>query len=85
MITTNTLKLNFSQENEVRALAVNFFESKKGDDYFEFSLEGSRLNLKTIRHEIVFLVSSEDGSFFITIEIDENKKPLRSTLKLIAR
>ncbi len=84
MITTNTLKLNFSQENEVRELAVNFFENKKGDDYFEFSLEGTRLNLKTIRHEIVFLVSSEDGSFFITIEIDENKKPLRSTLKLIA-
>ena len=85
MITTNTLKLNFSQENEVRELAVNFFENKKCDDYFEFSLEGTRLNLKTIRHEIVFLVSSEDGSFFITIEIDENKKPLRSTLKLIAR
>lgn len=83
MITTNTIQLTETQEDNLKDLVRELFTDKVSDDWSHFSFEGTRLNFKSKRVECIFEVHSKDNSFNILIDLNENKKGLKSTFTLI--
>lgn len=83
MTITNTTQLNVNQEDNVCLTVREIFVKKFTDDYFHFSFEGTRLNLESFNTQCVFEVHSEKGSFNVLIDLNKNKKPLKSTFKTV--
>jgi len=83
MTVTNTVTLTENQENKVYLLVQKMFEEKFTQDFWHFSFEGTRLNLNSFNTECVFEVHSSEGSFNVLIELNKNKKGLKSTFKTI--
>ena len=83
MTVTNTVTLTENQENKVYLLVQKMFEEKFTQDFWHFSFEGTRLNLNSFNTQCVFEVHSSEGSFNVLIELNKNKKGLKSTFKTI--
>ncbi len=83
MTITNTLQLTQNQEDKVYLLVKEVFENKFTEDFWHFSFEGTRLNLKSLNYQCVFEVHSSKGSFNVLVDLNENKKVLKSTIKVI--
>tara|TARA_B110000438_G_scaffold299447_1_gene349612 strand:- start:1538 stop:1798 length:261 start_codon:yes stop_codon:yes gene_type:complete len=82
-ITTNKTQLTEKQEDSVYSIVQSLFENKFTSDFWHFSFEGNRLNLKSMNTECVFEVHSSKGEFNILIDLNENNKGLKSTIKVI--
>ena len=83
MTITNTTQLNVNQEENVYLAVKELFVKKFTDDYWHFSFEGTRLNLKSFNTQCVFEVHSEKGSFNILIDLNKNNKALKRTFQAI--
>ncbi len=83
MTITNTTTLTVNQEDNVSLLVREIFEEKFTSDFWHFSFEGTRLNLKSSNVQCVFEVHSEKGSFNVLVDLNKNKKGLKSTFKTI--
>lgn len=83
MTITNTTQLNAKQEENVYVTVKEIFEKKFTDDYSHFSFEGTRLNLESFNAQCVYEIHSEKGSFNILIDLNKNKKALKSTFKTV--
>jgi len=83
MVITNTTQLTANQYENAYLTVREIFEKKFTDDFWHFSFEGTRLNLKSFNAECVYEVHSEKGSFNILIDLNENKKALKSTFKTV--
>ena len=83
MTITNTTQLTVNQEDNLHKLVTEIFEKNITTDFSHFSFEGTRLNLKSLNIECVFEVHSSKGSFNLLIDLNENKKGLKSTLQII--
>ncbi len=70
------------QKQNLDELTRVWFINKKTDDYFHFSLNGTRMNYITDNIEAVYEIHTEEGGFFLTIELNDNKKGLTRTIKL---
>jgi hypothetical protein len=62
---------------------TEIFERKITTDIWHFSFEGTRLNLDSFNPQCVFEVHSEKGSFNILIDLNKNKKGLKSTFEIV--
>ena len=85
MILTNTTELTIVQEEKCYQMVKDQFESKITDDYWHFSYEGNRLNLKSMRVQVVFEIHSEEGSFNGVVELNDKMNPLKSTVKFLKK
>jgi len=83
MTITNTTQLTVNQEDKISLLVKEIFESKLTSDFWHFSFEGTRLNLESFNTQCVFEVHSSEGSFNVLIDLNKNKKGLKSTFKTI--
>ena len=81
MTITNTTTLTQSQEDAVRDLVAELFETKFTEDFWHFSFEGTRLNLKSMNTQCVFEVHSSKGSFNVLVDLNKSKKGLKKTIK----
>tara|TARA_R110000803_G_C11855981_1_gene306512 strand:- start:448 stop:705 length:258 start_codon:yes stop_codon:yes gene_type:complete len=77
----NAVNLTETQENKARALAESAFEQKVTEDVWQFSLLETRLNLDNMKFKIVFEVHSSKGSFLGTMDLNDKKQGLKSSLK----
>ena len=80
---SNIEQLTVNQEDKLHRLVTEIFEKNVTTDFWHFSFEGTRLNLKSLNTECVFEVHSSKGSFNVFIDLTENKKGLKSTLQII--
>jgi len=83
MTITNTTQLTVTQEDNVYLLVKEIFEKKITSDFWHFSFNGTRLNLKSWNAQCIFEVHSEKGSFNVLIDLNEKKKGLKSTFKTV--
>lgn len=84
MLRNNLKELSVEQEEKGYNLVKEVFESKITDDYWHFSYEGNRLNLKTLKVQLVFEIHSEEGSFNGMIEMNEKETSfLKSSIKFV--
>lgn len=83
MNVTNTDQLTLNQEDRLHKLVTEIFEKKVTTDFWHFSFEGTRLNLKSLNSQGVFEVHSSKGSFNLLIDLNQNKKGLKSTLQIL--
>jgi hypothetical protein len=81
MTLTNTTTLTQSQEDKVRDLVTELFESKFTEDFWHFSFEGTRLNLESMNNQCVFEVHSSKGSFNVLVDLNKSKKGLNKTVE----
>lgn len=80
---SNKEQLTVNQEDKLHKLVTELFEKKVTTDFWHFSFEGTRLNLKSLNTQCVFEVHSSKGSFNVFIDLNENKKGLKSTLQIV--
>lgn len=81
--TTNTIELTQNQQDKNFSFVSESFEKQmKTNDWFHFSFNGTRLNLKSMKFECVFEVHIDKGGFCVTIDIDDKKQVLKSTFKI---
>ena len=85
MILTNTTELTITQEEKCYQTVKDQFELNVTDDYWHFSYEGNRLNLKSMRVQVVFEIHSEEGSFNGVVELNDKMNPLKSTVKFLKK
>tara|TARA_R110000823_G_scaffold302094_1_gene423213 strand:- start:372 stop:629 length:258 start_codon:yes stop_codon:yes gene_type:complete len=83
MTITNTITLTQSQEDAVRDLLTELFEIKFTEDFWHFSFEGTRLNLKSMNSQCVFEVHSSKGSFNVLVDLNKSKKALKKTVDFL--
>ena len=83
MTITNTITLTQTQEDTVRDLVSELFETKITEDFWHFSFEGTRLNFKNMNAQCVFEVHSSKGSFNILVDLNKNKKALKGTVEFL--
>ena len=83
MVITNTTQLTLKQEDNVHEIVTEIFERKITNDIWHFSFEGTRLNLDSFNPQCVFEVHSDKGSFNVLIDLNKNKKGLKSTFKTV--
>jgi hypothetical protein len=83
MTLTNTLELTRTQEDSILSVMQDWFEQTVTSDFWHFSFEGSRLDFKTMQHQVVCETHSDKGSFFVTMLISDKKKGLKRTLKTL--
>ena len=77
----NAINLTETQENNARALAESTFEQKVTEDVWQFSLLETRLNLDNMKFNVVFEVHSSKGSFLASMDLNDKKQGLKSSLK----
>jgi len=77
------MQLTENQQDNLYLLVQSLFEKKYTNDYTHFSFEGTRLNFDSFNYEAIFEVYSIKGSFNILIDLNENKKGIKSTFKTI--
>ena len=71
------------QKENLDQLTRSWFIKKKTNDYFHFSFNGTRMNYNTRNIECVYEIHSDEGSFFLTLELNDKKKGLSKTISLI--
>jgi len=77
----NAINLTETQENNARALAESTFEQNVTEDVWQFSLLETRLNLDNMKFKCVFEVHSAKGSFLASMDLNDKKQGLKSSLK----
>lgn len=83
MKTFNHIDFTERQKQNLDQLTSVWFSNKKTENYFHFSFNGTKFNYNTERLEVVYEIYTEDkGDFFLTIELNDNKKGLTRTIKL---
>ena len=77
----NAITLTETQENNARVIAERTFEKKVTEDVWQFSLLETRLNLNNMKFKVVFEVHSSKGSFLASMDLNDKKQGLKSSLK----
>lgn len=81
-IITNVAVLTEKQENKLYEFVVSSYEKKYKGEYWHFGFMGTNLNLETSKTRGVYEVHGDDGSFYIKIDLDDNNKPIKKSLKI---
>lgn len=82
MRTFNHIDFTEKQQQNLDELTRVWFSNKKTDDYFHFSFNGTKMNFDTNNIQAVYEIHTEESGYFLTIELNENKKGLSRTIKL---
>ena len=72
------------QKENLDQVTSVWFSKKQTEDYFHFSLNGTRMNYDTNSMEAVYEIYTDDGGFFLTIALNDKKKGLVKTISLKA-
>lgn len=81
MHTSNTIELTQGQKAKLHLFVNSKFESLFTDEYWHFSINGTRLNLKSMKQQCVFEIHSNKGSFWGLIDLNEKHEGLKRSLK----
>ena len=81
MRTTDTIELTENQEDKLHLFVQGKFKSQFTDDFWHFSINGTRLNFKSMNHQVIFEIHSDSGSFWGLIDVNEKHGLLKRSLK----
>jgi len=77
----NAINLTVAQDEKVTRLAQQVFEATITEDLWQFNIKEIRLNLSNRKFMCIFEAHSEEGSFLGTMDLNDKKQGLKSSLK----
>lgn len=81
-IITNTITPDENQEQDIYNFILKSYKKKYKSEYWHFSFNGTNLNLKSRNFRAVYEIHGDDGSFYATVDLDSDIKPIKNTLKI---
>ena len=76
------MELTITQEDKAALTARKIFTNKVTDDFWHFSVEGLRFNTKIKKHQCIFEIHSEEGSFNCFLDLHDKRQVLKKSFTL---